>query len=89
MPIILILIPSFDNKHTINVTIYIWFDVYSQYQRREREKCQGMYWGEDSVPILEVERMKTKDRRQDVQLIKNQDKMFFTNIYIYIYIIKK
>ena len=25
-----------------------------------------------------------EDKRQDVQLIKNQDKIFFTNIYIYI-----
>jgi len=27
---ILILIPSFDNKHTINVTVYIEFDVCAQ-----------------------------------------------------------
>jgi len=59
MPIILILIPSLDKKHTINVTIYIWFDVYAQFQRRKREKCQGMYLEEDNVPILEVGRMKT------------------------------
>jgi len=60
---ILILISSFDNKHIINVTIYIWwFDVYAQFQRREREKCQGIYLKEDNVPILEVGRMKTEDK---------------------------
>ena len=42
MPSILILIPSFDNKHTINVTVYIGFDVYVQFQRKEREECQEM-----------------------------------------------
>jgi len=60
---ILILSPLFDNKHIINVTIYIWwFDVYAQFQRREREKCQEMYLKEDNVPILEVGRMKTEDK---------------------------
>jgi len=39
MPSILILIPLFDNKHTINVTVYIGFDVYAQFQRMEREEC--------------------------------------------------
>jgi len=29
MPSILILISSFDNKHTMNVTVYIGFDVYA------------------------------------------------------------
>jgi len=29
MPSILILIPSFDNKHTINIIVYIEFDVYA------------------------------------------------------------
>ena len=61
MPNILILIPSFDNKHTINVTVYIGFDVYAQFQRREREECQGVYLEEDNVPILEAGRMKTKE----------------------------
>ena len=41
MPSILILISSFDNKHTIKVTVYIGFGVYAQFQRREREECQG------------------------------------------------
>ena len=59
MPSILILIPSVDNKHTINVTIYIGFHVYAQFQRREREECQWVYLGEDNVPIFEAERMKT------------------------------
>jgi len=59
---ILILIPSFDNKHTINVTVYIGFDVYAQFQRREREECQGVYLKEDNVPILEVGKMKTEDK---------------------------
>ena len=63
MPSILILISSFDNKHTINVTVYIGFDVYVQLQRREREKCQGMYLEEDNVPIFEAERMKTEENK--------------------------
>ena len=54
MPNILILIPSFDNKHTINVVVYIGFDVYAQFQIKEREECQGVYLEEDNVPILEV-----------------------------------
>ena len=62
MPSILILIPSFDNKHTINVIVYIGeFDVYVQFQRKESEECQGIYLEEDNVPILEVGRMKTED----------------------------
>jgi len=56
-----ILISSFDNKHTINVTVYIGFDVYVQFQRNEREKFQEMYLEENNVSILEAERMKTKD----------------------------
>ena len=63
VPSILILISSFDNKHTINVTVYIGFDVYVQLQRREREKCQGMYLEEDNVPIFEAERMKTEENK--------------------------
>jgi len=42
MPSILILISSFDNEHTINVIVDIRFDVYAQFQRKEREKCQKM-----------------------------------------------
>jgi len=60
MPNILILIPSFDNKHTINVVVYIGFDVYAQFQIKEREECQGVYLEEDNVPILEVQRMKIR-----------------------------
>jgi len=45
------LIPSFDNKHIINVG----FGVYVQFQRRKREECQGVYLEEDNVPILEAE----------------------------------
>jgi len=41
VPSILILISSFDNKHTINIIVYIRFDVYAQFQRKEREECQG------------------------------------------------
>ena len=63
---ILILIPSFDNKYTINVSIYIGFDVYAQFQRKEREECQGVYLEEDNVPILEVGRKKTKDKTRCV-----------------------
>jgi len=54
VPSILILIPSFDNKHTINVIVYIGFDVYAQFQRRKREECQEMYLEEDNIPILEI-----------------------------------
>ena len=42
MPSILFLIPSFDNKHSINVIVYIRFDIYAQFQRKEREECQGV-----------------------------------------------
>jgi len=42
MPSILILIISFDNQHTINIIVYIRFDVYTQFQRKEREECQGV-----------------------------------------------
>jgi len=59
---ILILIPSFDNKHTINVIVYIGFDVYAQFQRKEREECQRMYLEEDNVPIFEAGRMKIEDK---------------------------
>jgi len=55
---ILILISSFDNKYTINVTIYIGFDIYVQFQRKEREECQGVYLEEDNISILEAGRMK-------------------------------
>jgi len=51
VPSILILIPSFDNKHTINVIVYIRFDVYAQFQRKERKECRdvslagaGIHW---------------------------------------------
>ena len=54
MPSILILIPSFDNKHPINIIVYIEFDVYAQFQIKEREECQGVYLEEDNVPILKV-----------------------------------
>jgi len=54
VPSILILILSFDNKHTINVIVYIGFDVYAQFQIQERKECQGMYLEEDNIPILEV-----------------------------------
>jgi len=62
MSSILILIPSFDNKHTIHVIVYIGFDVYAQFQRKEREERQGVYLEEDNVAILEVGRVRTKDK---------------------------
>jgi len=34
VPNILILIPSFDNKHIINLIVYIGFDVYAQKMSR-------------------------------------------------------
>ena len=69
MPRILILITSFYNKHTINVIVYIGFDVYAQFQIKEREECQWVYLEEDNVPILEV-CLKNEDRRQYVQFRK-------------------
>jgi len=39
MSSILILIPSFDNKHTINAIVYIRFDLYAQFQKKERKEC--------------------------------------------------
>jgi len=41
MPSILIFIPLFDNKNNINIILYIRFDVYTQFQRKKREECQG------------------------------------------------
>jgi len=62
VPSIFILIPSFDNKHTINISVYTGFDVCAQFQRNEREECQGVYLEEDNIPILEARRMKTEDK---------------------------
>jgi len=62
VPSILILISSFDNKHAINVIVYIGFDVYVQFQRKEREECQGMCLEEENIPILEIGIMKTEDK---------------------------
>jgi len=56
------LIPSFDNKHTIKVIVYIGFDVYAQFKSKEREECQWMYLKEDNVSILEVGRVKTENK---------------------------
>jgi len=50
---ILILIPSFDNRHIINVMVYIRFDVYVQFQRKEREKCQGVSLAGTDIHIYE------------------------------------
>jgi len=81
---IFILIPSFDNKHTINVTVYIGFDVYAQFQRREREECQGVYLEEDNMSIFKVRRMKTEeDKMCSLENIKLE---CFLLIYIYKYI---
>jgi len=70
VPSILILILSFDNKHTINVTVYIGFNVYTQFQKRIREECQRVYLEEDNVPILEAGRMKTKEKMCSVEKIR-------------------
>jgi len=61
------LIPSFDNKHIINVIVYIGFDVYAQFQIKEKEECQGVYLEEKNVPILEVWRMKTEDKMSNLK----------------------
>jgi len=65
------LIPSFDNNHTINVIVYIGFDVYAQFQRKEKEEYQGMYLEEDNVPILEVGRMKIEDKMYNLEKIRS------------------
>jgi len=54
VPSILNLILSFEDKHTINVIVYIGFDVYAQFQIKGREECQEVYLEEDNVPKLEV-----------------------------------
>jgi len=72
MPSILILIPSFDNKHTINIIIYIRFDVYAQFQRKEREEYQWMYLKEDNIPILEEGRMKTEDKMYNLVKVRSE-----------------
>jgi len=41
MPSILILILSFDNKHIINVIVYIRFDVYAQFQKKKEKNVKG------------------------------------------------
>jgi len=72
VPNILILIPSFDNKRTINVIVYIGYDVYAQFQIKEREGYQGVYLEEDKVPILEVWRMKTEDKMCNLEKIRQE-----------------
>ena len=72
MSSILILISSFDNKHTLNDNGYIWFDVYAQFQRKEREKCQGVYLEEDNISILEAGRMKTEDKICSLEKIRSE-----------------
>jgi len=71
VPSILILISSFDNKHTINVTVYIGFDVYAQFQKREREECQGVYLEKDNIPILKAGRMKTEEDKMCLENIRS------------------
>jgi len=58
MPSILILIPLFDNKHAINVIVYIGFDVYAQFQIKEREECQGCSWKKTTYQYLKFEEYK-------------------------------
>jgi len=72
VPSILILISSFDNKHTINITIYIGFDVYVQFQRKEREERQRVYLEEDNISILEAGRMKTEDKICSLEKIRSE-----------------
>ena len=81
---ILILISSFNNKHTINVTVYLEFDVYIQFQKRKREECQGVYLKEDNILIVEARRIKTEEDK--VCNLENIISECFLLIYIYIYI---
>jgi len=78
MPSILILIPSFDNKHTINVIVYMGFDVYVQFQRKKIEKCQEVYLEEDNVSL--------DKSRSECFLLTYTHTHTHTHIYIYIYI---
>ena len=73
---------SFDNKHTINVTV---FDVYAQFQRREREEYEGVYLEEDNIPILEARRMKTKEDKM-CSLENIRSKCFLLYIYMDIFV---
>jgi len=57
-----LLTSSFYNKHTIDVTVYIGFDVYAQFQSKGREECQETYMKEDNIPILKARRMKIEDK---------------------------
>jgi len=83
---ILILIPSFDNKHTINVIVYIGFDVYAQFQRSEIEECQGMYWKKTTYQYLKPKEWRQKkDKMCSLENIRSE---YFLLIYIYIYIYK-
>ena len=46
--------------------LYRVWCVYAQFQRKEREECQGVYLEEDNVPILETEKMKAEDKTKCV-----------------------
>jgi len=70
VPNILILLTSFDNKHAINVTIYIGFDVYAQFQKRKEKNVKGCTWKKTTYQYLKLEEWRQKIR-QDVQLRKN------------------
>jgi len=54
VPNILILIPSFDNKHIINAIVYIRFDIYVQFEKKGKRRMSRVYLEEDNVSILEV-----------------------------------
>jgi len=65
---ILILISSFDNKRTINVTVYIGFDVYmSNFKEGKEKNVKGYTWKKTTYQYLKLEEWRQKTR-QDVQL---------------------
>ena len=52
-------------------------------ERKEKNVKEGVYLEEDNIPILEAERMKTKDKMCSLEKIRSE---YFLLIYIYIYI---
>jgi len=54
MPSILILIPSFDNKHTINVIVYIRFDVNTKFKERKEKNVNGCKFSGYGYPRVRI-----------------------------------
>jgi len=63
MSSILILIPSFNNKHTINVTVYIGFGVYAQFKERKEKNVKGCIWKKTAYQYLKLKEWRQKKIR--------------------------